>query len=174
MKMKLMSLFALMMVAMTALSTAAFAEGAREKKGPVAKLREVVHSLSLTDEQKGQIDPILSELETKIAELREETKAGTDEEKKAAREKGREMMKASMEKIAALLTDEQKQELREKVREMRERRDGPRDGKGKGKGAGKGEKGEGGEGKRERKRGGKKADKDAEKSEDDKPADNKK
>jgi biopolymer transport protein ExbB/TolQ len=142
MKTKLFSIVALMALVLSILGSSALAEPSRKKEGPVAKIRAILAELSLTDEQKTKIDPILADAESKLTELRDNAKAGTDEEKKAAREKGREIMKETVTKIMAELTEDQQKLAREKMKEMREKRDGPREGRGKGKGQKKPEGGE--------------------------------
>lgn len=80
-------------------------------------MAKVLKELNLTDKQKADLKPILKEQHAQATALRADSKL-TPEQK---REKMKELMKATHEKIANLLTAEQKAKLKE-MRGMRHKK----------------------------------------------------
>jgi periplasmic protein CpxP/Spy len=85
------------------------AKAAKAGKGEHGKLAKVLKQLNLTDQQKADLKPILMDQRTQAKAIREDSKL-TPEQKK---EKMKDLMKATHEKIAAILTPEQKAKLKE-------------------------------------------------------------
>lgn len=81
-------------------------KGDREGHGHFAK---VLKELNLTDQQKAALKPILKESRAQGKAIREDTKL-TPEQK---RDKVKDLMKATHEKIAGILTPEQKTKLKD-------------------------------------------------------------
>lgn len=79
-------------------------------------------NLDLTPDQVAQMEPILAESREKMKALREDTTLGDSERKKKRREIG----KASMEQIRALLTPEQREKQTAAMKKRREEHKGKR------------------------------------------------
>jgi Spy/CpxP family protein refolding chaperone len=92
----------------------------------VERLRAALGELDLTDEQKTQVDTILSETRSKVEALRGDVQQ-TDPQ--ALREQVRTIMQETREKIAEVLTPQQRAQMVEKMEAARERM-GPREGMG--------------------------------------------
>lgn len=96
------------------------------------RLREALADVGLTDEQKTQVDTILSETRGKIEALRGDVQQ-TDPQ--ALREQVRTIMQETRETIADVLTPEQRAQMLERMEAARERM-GPPDGMGPREGMG--------------------------------------
>jgi hypothetical protein len=89
---------------------------------------EILAKLNLTDDQKTKIKAHQDEMETKVKDLRKSAKSGTDEEKKAAREKVKALQKENQEFLKQTLTKDQMKEFaklrREAMKAQREKKGG--------------------------------------------------
>ena len=114
-------LLALVALAPQALRAQDTDQHARNWPTPDQVVAQMASKLSLTDDQKAKITPIIADRQQKIKEL-----AQTSERR---RKKGREMrsiMSDSDKKIEALLNDDQKQKYEELKQERREQMKEPR------------------------------------------------
>lgn len=94
-------------------------KGQMHKGGPGERLRYMARKLQLTEEQKGQIKPILQDEFKQMKALREDTSLSREQK----REKMQDIHNAAYEKIKPILTPEQQKkhdEMRRKAMEQRE------------------------------------------------------
>jgi Spy/CpxP family protein refolding chaperone len=89
-------------------------------EGPATVLRQITAKLDLTDDQKPQVDQVLTDLEQKLQALKQEAKGAADKE--AVRSKGREVLSDARLKLLAILTPEQKTRFRHLAAEQRAER----------------------------------------------------
>ena len=90
---------------------------------PDEQLEHLSKALNLTDDQKGQIKPILEDRQKQMESIRSDSSLSPEDR----RSKMRSVMEESNTKLRAVLTDEQKPKFDEMQSRMREHR-GPRGG----------------------------------------------
>jgi hypothetical protein len=97
--------------------------GPRGRLNPQEQVQRLAERLDLNDQQKSEIEQILTEQREKFMRLREEYTG----ERAEMREVLRDLRAETDEKITAVLNEEQKEEYRIMQSERRERRRRPRD-----------------------------------------------
>jgi Spy/CpxP family protein refolding chaperone len=96
-------------------------QGQKDSKrvDPLDRLQNVLAQLDLTDDQKTQIDAIITPARQQL----EDIKKG-DDDRKAKQTKTREVLEQTREKVTAVLTDQQKTKLKEITANERGKRAG--------------------------------------------------
>ena len=92
-------------------------KGRREGMSPDRQLGRLSETLNLTDDQKGQIRPILEDRRQKMQSLRADSSLAADDK----RAKMRDIFEDSNSRIRAVLNDAQKQKFDEMQKRRRER-----------------------------------------------------
>ena len=72
------------------------------------RVKEKLHQLTLSDEQKQKVDDVLAESKAKLQEIRSQATAGGEQ----AREKLRATVSQTRDKLNSILNDEQKEQMR--------------------------------------------------------------
>jgi Spy/CpxP family protein refolding chaperone len=119
-KMLVASIFAATAIAAPALAdaTAPTSQPATNaaRRHPLDQIREALEQLNLSTDQKEHIHKIVEDAPTQIKPILESAKAGDREN---AREEIRTIVKDTLKKISALLTEEQKEKLHTLIHEER-------------------------------------------------------
>lgn len=103
---------------MLALSIPAMAKAS--KKGPAANLEKAVAQLDLSKDQQTKINGIISDLQQKLGDLRQQAKASGD--KSAVRTQVKEAMTGAVKQIADVLSPAQRAKFHKLMQETRAKR----------------------------------------------------
>jgi len=80
----------------------------------IERMENAIKALDLTDDQKKQVDTLLTDMRKKMQEMREKVQNGADPQ--AVREEGRQALMDVREQLMGILTPEQQEKLRESIR----------------------------------------------------------